>query len=76
MIDVQDASIYEYVLTELEPGTFYEISVLAYNDNGEGPKSEPPANATTDIASEYYDPSKLGLNTVGKKRLKIKVKIN
>ena len=48
VINVQDAGTYEYVLKELQPGTAYEIAVLAYNDNGKGPMSA-PTKATTEI---------------------------
>ncbi|XP_071488096.1 C-type mannose receptor 2-like, partial [Diadema antillarum] len=44
------SSLSSYYLTGLTPGTTYEFAIVAVNDNGVGPESDPPVNGTTETA--------------------------
>ncbi|XP_063963415.1 uncharacterized protein LOC129273234 [Lytechinus pictus] len=41
-----DVSTSSHYMTGLKPGTTYEFVIFASNDNGDGPESDPPVNAT------------------------------
>lgn len=50
-----DSTASSHYMTGLKPGRTYEFVIFVSNDNGDGPLSDPPVNATLESSRTYLE---------------------